>query len=758
MRILSTDETTIALTGSGLRAPVMIAADRYGLNHILAENEEDLFFAQGFNAARERLWQIDLWRRRGLGLLAEVLGPGFAAQDRACRIFLYAGDMQREWASYPAGTKEICEHFCRGINAFVELIRRGQAPLPEEFVALDFAPSLWRAEDIVRIRTNTITANAVSELKRTALLQQDHQPVDRLRAVLRPFRPQLRVEVMIDQPEELIALLELATAPVLITRERLQAGLADVEKWSDPQALASADGGVASVRAIEGSNNWAIAGARTATGAPILASDPHRTLQNPSLRYVVHLHCPSFSIVGAGEPALPGICIGHNGSVGFGLTIFPADQEDVIVFDLSALQAEEKLVTEQVVIPMRGAPPLEIELARFAGCPVLRLDRRTGYGIALRTVWSEPGASPYLASLALLRVKSVRAFRPHLACWRLPAVNFVAADRDGSIGWFVAGAIPKRAGGLGLLPRKLDEDPWVGFVDNEDLPTSIDPAVGYVMSANEYNLPASWDSSAQPLAFEWYDGFRARRIHEVLREQRAAGLADSEDLQDDVLSVAARDLLQIVLATVNTEFLHAQPEGLSVFLRWDARIDNETPQAAFYSHWVRSYLKPAILTKRDASAASHWAADISLEALIDELKTLDIAQQRELLQGSLGAAAGSFNWTSFSPRQAVFRHAIADGVVNGTSFSPPAVVWPGDETTVHYGRSGTNPYQIESGASFRMVLDLADWDNSRWSNIPDQSKPEPGSSTAPLLYSLDRIAKEAVATTLLTPDNAVRRD
>ena len=389
---------------------------------------------------------------------------------------------------------------------------------------------------------------------------------------------------------------------------------------------------------------------------------------------------------------------------------------------------------------------------------MLRLDRRTGYGIALRTVWSEPGASPYLASLALLRVKSVREFRPHLACWRLPAVNFVAADRDGSIGWFVAGAIPKRAGGLGLLPRKLDEDPWVGFVDNEDLPTSIDPAVGYVMSANEYNLPASWDSSAQPLAFEWYDGFRARRIHEVLREQRAAGLADSEDLQDDVLSVAARDLLQIVLATVSTEFLHAQPEGLSVFLRWDARIDNETPQAAFYSHWVRSYLKPAILTKRDASAASHWAADISLEALIDELKTLDIAQRRELLQGSLGAAAGSFNWTSFSPRQAVFRHAIADGVVNGTSFSPPAVVWPGDETTVHYGRSGTNPYQIESGASFRMVLDLADWDNSRWSNIPDQSKPEPGRSTAPLLYSLDRIAKEAVATTLLTPDNAVRRD
>ena len=714
-----------------------------------------MFFAQGFNAARERLWQIDLWRRRGLGLLAEVLGPGFAAQDRACRTFLYAGDMEREWASYPAGTKKICEHFCRGINTFVELVGRGQAPLPEEFAVLDFAPSLWHADDVVRIRTNTITANAVSELKRTTLLQQDHEPVDRLRAVLRPFRPQLHVEATIERPEELIALLELATAPVLITRERLQAGFADVEKWSDPQALASADGSVAGVCAIEGSNNWAIGGARTVTGAPILANDPHRTLQNPSLRYVVHLHCPSFSVVGAGEPALPGMCIGHNGSVGFGLTIFPADQEDVFVFDVSAPEATEKLVTEQVVIPMRGAPPLEIELARFAGCPVLRLDRRAGHGIALRTVWCEPGASPYLASLALLRVKSVREFRSHLACWRLPAVNFVAADRDGAIGLFVAGAIPKRADGFGLIPRKIGEDPWIGFIDNDELPTSIDPPTGYVMSANEYNLPDAWDSIARPLALEWYDGFRARRIHEVLREQHAASLADSEALQDDVVSLAAHDLLQLVLATISSGFLQALPEELSAFLRWDARIDNETPQAAFYSHWVRSYLKPAILAERDASAASHWVADISLEALIDELKTLDIAQRRELLERSLRAAAGSFNWTSFSPRQAVFRHTIADGLMDGRFFSPPVVAWPGDETTVHYGRSGSNPYQIESGASFRMILDLANWDNSRWSNVPDQSKTVPGKSTAPLLYSLERIANEVVSTTRLVPGNVL---
>ena len=377
---------------------------------------------------------------------------------------------------------------------------------------------------------------------------------------------------------------------------------------------------------------------------------------------------------------------------------------------------------------MRGAPPLEIKLTRFAGSPVLRFDPHAGHGIALRTVWSEPGASPYLASLALLRLKSVREFRSHLACWRLPAVNFVAADRDGSIGWFVAGAVPKRADGFGLIPRKTSHDPWIGFVDNEELPTSIDPPSGYVMSANEYNLPELWDGIARPLALEWYEGFRARRIHEVLQEQRATTVADSQALQDDIVSVAARDLLQIVLATISREFLNAQPEDLSTFLRWDARMNNETPNAAFYSHWMRSHLKPAILAVRDASAPLRWVADISLEALIEELNALDSEPRRELLQGSLRAAVCSFNWTSFSPRRAVFRRAIADGGADTTCFSPPAVVWPGDETTVHYGRSGSNPYQIESGASFRMVLDLANWDNSRWSNVPDQSEPAPGES------------------------------
>ena len=156
-------------------------------------------------------------------------------------------------------------------------------------------------------------------------------------------------------------------------------------------------------------------------------------------------------------------------------------------------------------------------------------------------------------------------------------------------------------------------------------------------------------------------------------------------------------------------------------------MNNETPHAAFYSHWMRSYLKPAILAVRDASAASHWVADISLEALIDELKTLDIATAARI---AARLAAGSSVFVQLDlvlapPRGLSSRHCGWSCWTEGP-FRRRLVVWPGDETTVHYGRSGSNPYQIESGASFRMVLDLANWDNSRWSNVPDQSKPAPG--------------------------------
>jgi penicillin amidase len=749
----NTGHDAVVVSNGDLDRPVRLITDRFGLCHIFAESERDVFFGQGFNVARQRLWQIDLWRRRGLGRLAEVLGPGFVAQDRASRMFLYPGDMETEWNSYPEGTRRICEDFCRGINAYVERVAAATLDPPREFRVLGYMPSRWHAHDIVRIRNNTLTTNAISELQRAELLQQDSAAADRLRCVLRPVRPDLKLEAKIESARELIVLMELVTSPVIITRERLDAGVADIEKWTDPRTfLASVEGFQQSPEAlaIEGSNNWAIAGTRTATGSPILANDPHRALQNPSLRYAVHLHCPSFSVVGAGEPSLPGISIGHNGAVAFGLTIFPADQEDFFVFDIPKPDVSSPLTRHADSIQVRGHQPVEIEFFRFGGNPVLRLDLAAGHGIALRTVWTEPGASPYLGSLALLKAQSVAKFRSCLCTWRLPAVNFVAADRKGSVGWFVAGAVPKRKAGFGLVPRHSNDDPWAGFVPNEALPTSINPPCGYVMSANEFNLPASWNSSTLPVAFEWYENFRARRIHEVLRNQSAATIQDSLELQDDIVSPAARDVIELVKNCIDTKELTFRREFMAHFLTWNGAANNETSEAAFFSFWTTQFLKPAALSLIGEGTPKGIPVDISIEALIEELRAVDIRTRRHLLVESILAAERAFDKSKFVPRRALFRHAIQDNVVASLPFSVGPRVWSGDDTTVRFGKSGRDAGLIEFGASFRMVLDVADWDNSRWSNVPDQTVHASNSfGPVPLLYSPEAIGTNITSVIIL---------
>ena len=749
----NTGHDAVVVSDGDLDRPVRLITDRFGLCHIFAESERDVFFGQGFNVARQRLWQIDLWRRRGLGRLAEVLGPGFVAQDRASRMFLYPGDMETEWNSYPEGTRRICEDFCRGINAYVERVAAATLDPPREFRVLGDMPSRWHAHDIVRIRNNTLTTNAISELQRTELLQEDSAAADRLRCVLRPVRPDLKLEAKIEFARELIALMELATSPVIITRERLDAGVADIEKWTDPRMfLASVEGFQQSPEAlvIEGSNNWAIAGTRTATGSPILANDPHRALQNPSLRYAVHLHCPSFSVVGAGEPSLPGISIGHNGAVAFGLTIFPADQEDFFVFDISKPDVSSPLTCHPDSIQVRGHQPVEVKFFRFGGNPVLRLDLAAGRGIALRTVWTEPGASPYLGSLALLKVQTVAQFRSCLCTWRLPAVNFVAADRKGSVGWFVAGAVPKRKAGFGLVPRHGNDDPWAGFVPNEALPTSIDPPCGYVMSANEFNLPASWNSSTLPVAFEWYENFRARRIHELLRKQSPATIQDSLDIQDDIVSPAARDVIELMKNCIDTKELTSRCEFMAHFLAWNGAADNETSEAAFFSFWTTQFLKPAALSLIGKGTPKGIPIDISIEAVIEELRAVDIRTRRHLLVELILAADRAFDKNKFVPRRALFRHAIQDNVVASLPFSVGPRVWSGDDTTVRFGKSGRDAGVIEFGASFRMVLDVADWDNSRWSNVPDQTvRASHSFGAVPLLYSPEAIGTNITSVIIL---------
>jgi penicillin amidase len=285
----------------GLNEPGEIIVDRWGIPHIRARTRHDVFFLQGLNAARDRLWQLDLWRKRGLGLLAADFGPGFLAQDRAARLFLYRGDMEAEWKAYGnPDTRAIVEAFVDGINAWIALTEREPDLLPPEFAAMGTRAQRWNAEEALRIRSHALVRNALSEVLRAQVAAKADLQTDRLRRSLLPeHAPQVPDGLDLnDVPADVLDVFKLATARLDFSPERLKATLADAWKWTKVDDLGDVY--------VEGSNNWTISPTRTATGRPILASDPHRAHALPSLRMIVHLTGPGIDAIGAAEPIQPG--------------------------------------------------------------------------------------------------------------------------------------------------------------------------------------------------------------------------------------------------------------------------------------------------------------------------------------------------------------------------------------------------------------------------------------------------------------------
>lgn len=245
----------------GLTAPGEILVDRWGISHIYAASPRDAFFLQGYAAARDRLWQIDLWRKRGLGRLSASFGADYVAQDRAARLFLYRGDMAAEWAAYPVEARDWTSAFAAGINAFVADTESGRQPLPAEFAATASKPERWTAEDIVRIRTNALASNIPAEVARARSLCAGGLPWEPLRRKLEPAHAVQAPDIdpcLI--PPDVLAVYNLAVASVSFSKGKVIA--------ANPGAANPDDD------SREGSNNWVVAPARSATGRAILADEP----------------------------------------------------------------------------------------------------------------------------------------------------------------------------------------------------------------------------------------------------------------------------------------------------------------------------------------------------------------------------------------------------------------------------------------------------------------------------------------------------
>jgi penicillin amidase len=723
---------------SGLNRPVEVLRDPWGVPHIYAQDVEDLFFAQGFVAAQDRLWQMEMWRRAGEGRLAEVLGEQAIQRDTYARLMAYRGDMKAEWESYAPDAQRIIVAFVRGVNAY---IRHTRDRLPVEFQIMGFRPEMWSPEVcLTRQAGYVMTGNAASEVQRAQLVAA--------------VGPERAAEIMPPDPPTTFE-----PAPGIdvrsITPQILSGHRANAAPYF-PRRDEAGDGG---------SNNWTISGKRTVTGKPFLANDPHRTIALPSLRYLAHLVGPGWNVIGAGEPSLPGLAAGHNERVAFGFTIFAADMQDIYVEETDPADSTRyrfgkawetmRIVKEQIRVKGRPAP-VEVELRFTRHGPVIHEDRAAHRAYALRWAGHEPGGAGYLASLALDRAKNWKEFREALKRWKLPPENLVYADVDGNIGYQAAGLVPRRTNWNGLLPVPGNgRYEWEGFLALDELPNSFNPAEGFIATANHRTIPAT---ETKVIGYEWAAPDRFLRIQEVLRSKDKFTLEDMERLQHDEVSVSARELVKLL------------PESAPAMLRqWDGTVSRDSAAAALYEVTL-TRLRPKVYDALlPAAQRQGFQGRAALPVMLRRLREMPAGAKDKLILEALGEAQVELRkrlgedesrWRWGLLHHAAFQHPLSG------EFDLSSVPRGGDGTTPNATSPGGN-FRQTSGASFREILDLADWDRSRASNVPGQSG-QPGSphygdllplwaegQYFPLLYSRAAVEKGSRNRLWLAPQRAM---
>jgi penicillin amidase len=707
-------------TAPGLAAPGRIVVDYWGIPHIYAASERDAFFLQGYNAARDRLWQIDLWRKRGLGLLSASLGPAYVDEDRAARLFLYRGDMKNEWGAYAPGAQAEVEAFVAGINAYVAQVRAGERPLPVEFALTKSLPEPWAAQDVVRIRSHALVGNVTSEVARARVACAAGLPADALRKRLEPPHRTVipdGLDPCVITPEVLKDYV-LATRPVAFAPT-----IGQIAAMADLTAFAEAE-------AAEGSNNWVVSGARTDTGRPLLANDPHRQLGVPALRYVVQLSAPGLSLIGAGEPALPGVTFGHNDDAAFGITIFGIDQEDLYVYALNPADPDqyrygdgwERMTVVHDQILVKGEAPRAVELRFTRHGPVLDFDPAHGRAFALRTVWAQPGASGYFQASWLNHARAWDDFKTAHDHWVAAPLNLVWADRSGAIGWAASGLTPKRDTWDGLLPVPGDgRYEWKGFLTGDELPVSLNPAKGWFATANDMDLPPGYPAEERKVSFEWSDRSRIDRISEVLAAKPHFSVVDGMALQTDSHPAIARRLLALAAPLASPD-----PQVAAALARlkaWDGEETIASVPAAIYEVWAVKHLGPAVID-RLAPAARSVIGTPALDAILTAVEhpgpafgPEPAAARDVLLLASLKEALGELTarlgpdmdgWEWGRLHHATWSPAIAplaDPALRARMSVGPLPV-PGGASSPKAATYSAADFDVTAGASVRMVMDV----------------------------------------------------
>ena len=733
----STSEKELLI--SGLKEPVEVIRDPWGINHIYAENEHDLFFTQGYAAARDRLFQFEVWRRQATGTVAEILGERALKRDIGTRLFRYRGDMQLEMNHYHERGAEIITAYTDGVNAYIDEVLKDTALLPIEFRMLNIRPEKWTPEVVIS-RHQGLLGNIGAELEiGMAVNSIGAEAVEQL-YWFHPKTPVLEMDPAVEGSllgEHILELYNAYRKPVRFLPEDLLPEYRNSEMVS-VDLLDTAPVDSLSI----GSNNWVLSGSKSADGHTLMANDPHRSIAVPSLRYMVHLVAPGWNVIGGGEPEIPGISIGHNEYGAWGLTVFSTDGEDLYVYELNPENLNEYKYQDQwepmetltESIPVKGRPAEEVTLMYTRHGPVTYVDSTSLRAYAVRCAWLEPGGSPYLASLRMDQAQTWEEFREACNYSHIPGENMVWADKEGHIGWQAVGIAPVRRNFSGLVPVPGDgRYEWDGYLPIVDKPHELDPAKGYIATANQNVTPESyehWDA----IGYEWSDPYRGERIEEVLGSDRKFTREEMMALQVDYLSLPARTLVPL-LADLRLEGMPARARDR--LLSWDHRLLPGSVEAGIYVAFERE-LKRKAEEAFIPEKARGIIGGLQLKRVVDwmvfpetRFQGLAVQKRDEFLVTTLSAAVADLS-TSLGDDMAMWQYGQENYKHTYITHPLGRVVNPQWADTLNLGplpRGGNgytpgstgNNNRQSSGASFRMIVSTGDWDKAVGTNSPGQS-------------------------------------
>ncbi|HLE83502.1 MAG TPA: penicillin acylase family protein [Thermoanaerobaculia bacterium] len=729
---------------AGLRAPVEVIRDRWGVPHLYAETERDLFLAQGYVHAQDRLWQMEFNRLVASGSLGSLLGPALLDADRYLRTIGLRRAAERDWRELGPRGREVLEAYAAGVNLFLESHRER---LPLEFTLLRHEPAPWTPVDSLawgKLMSLNLSMNHPYEILRS-----------RLAGAVGPERA---AELMAGYPQD---------APVIVSETPWRRPDGEGAAGERAARRSTREGGrlpellAALVPAAGGrpwaSNSWAVHGSRTATGAPILANDTHLGLQMPSVWYENGLHGGRLDVVGFSFPGLPLVVIGQNRRIAWGITNMCSDVQDLFVERLDDPERPTRyrfgdewrpLERRRERIELAGAEPAEVEvLATHHGPLINGIVAELAEAEPMALAWTAHGAGGRIVEslLALDLAGDWQSFRAALAGWEAPSVNFTYADADGHIGYQGTGRVPIRPpGDSGLAPKPgwTGEAEWLGFIPYDELPRALDPPAGFVVTAN--NRTAG-DGYPHFIAVDMADPYRAERITRVLAADPEVTVADVRALQADVLSMPGSRLAEHLAALEPRS--PREERALAAVRAWDRRVAADSPGAALYQVWFYflwsqifgDELGPELIDDYRFLGIAQAPFLVALMAAPDSPWFDDVAtperEDRDAILGRalteavdwLGECCGDdpAGWRWGELHRVTFAHApLGQSGIAPLEwlFNPRSRPAPGDIFTVNEGTPDLlQPFGMTFGVSQRLIADLADPARSLAVNSTGQS-------------------------------------